>query len=97
MSVGVAGRVQAYRLNLDAQHQAGMFSQRQDRGLGDNNPQAVGAFTVANARIARPMASLGKQGEVFAAINNIFDASYQYNAGYPMPGRNVRIGLMASF
>jgi iron complex outermembrane receptor protein len=97
VSVGVAGQVQAYRINLDAQHQSGMFSQRQDRGLGDNNPQPVGAFTVANARIARPMASLGKKGEVFAAMNNIFDASYQYNAGYPMPGRNVRIGLMASF
>jgi len=25
------------------------------------------------------------------------DANYQYNAGYPMPGRNFRVGLIASF
>ena len=43
------------------------------------------------------MASLGKKGEIYAAVNNLFDAAYQYNAGYPMPGRNFRLGLIASF
>jgi iron complex outermembrane receptor protein len=52
---------------------------------------------VANARISRQVAALGKKGEVYAAVNNLFDANYQYNAGYPMPGRNFRIGLIASF
>jgi outer membrane cobalamin receptor len=36
----------------------------------------------------RPLAALGRRGVVYAAINNHFDANYQYDAGYPMPGRN---------
>ncbi len=57
----------------------------------------MGSLTVADARICRPVAALGKKGEVYAAVNNLFDANYEYNAGYPMPGRNVRVGLIASF
>ncbi len=67
----------------------------QDRG--SFNPNQVGALTVANTRLSLPMPNLGKKGEVFLLVNNLFDAKYQYNAGYPMPGRNVRIGLNASF
>ena len=43
------------------------------------------------------MRGLGKKGEVFVSANNLFNASYAYNAGYPMPGRNYRVGLSASF
>jgi iron complex outermembrane receptor protein len=52
---------------------------------------------MGHARIAYPMSSLGKKGEIYAAVNNLFDANYQYNAGYPMPGRNFRVGVIASF
>jgi iron complex outermembrane receptor protein len=72
-----------------------MYSLTQDRGTF--SPNEVASLTVANARIAYPMASLGKKGEIYAAVNNLFDANYQYNAGYPMPGRNFRVGVIASF
>jgi outer membrane cobalamin receptor len=95
VSVGVNGKISEYRVAFDAQHQSSMYSLTQDRG--DFNPNQVGSLTVANARVSRPVAALGKKGEVYAAVNNLFDANYQYNAGYPMPGRNFRVGLIASF
>ncbi len=95
ISAGLRGLVSGYKLSFDAQHQSRMYSLNQDRG-GYTAAQ-VKALTVANARVAYPMASLGKRGEVYAQINNLFNADYQYNAGYPMPGRNFRVGLIASF
>jgi len=91
----VNGKISDYRVAFDAQHQTSMYSLTQDRGTF--SPNEVGSLTVANARISRPVAALGKKGEVYAAVNNLFDANYQYNAGYPMPGRNFRVGLIASF
>jgi outer membrane cobalamin receptor len=95
VSVGVNGRISEYSVAFDTQHQTGMYSLTQDRGTF--SPNEVGSLTVANTRISRSLAVLGKKGEVYAAVNNLFDAHYQYNAGYPMAGRNFRIGLIASF
>jgi iron complex outermembrane receptor protein len=95
VSVGVNGKLGQYRVALDAQHQSRMYSLTQDRGTF--SPNEVASFTVANARISHPVAMLGQKGEVYAVVNNVLDASYQYNAGYPMPGRNVRVGVTASF
>lgn len=95
VSLGATGRVNGYKISFDAQHQSSMYSLNQDRG--GYTPSQVSGFTAANARVAYPMASLGKRGEVYAQINNLFDANYQFNAGYPMPGRNFRVGLIASF
>ncbi len=95
VSLGLTGRVHGYKVSIDAQRQSSMYSLNQDRG--GYTASQVNAFTAANARVAYPMASLGKRGEVYAQINNLFDANYQFNAGYPMPGRNFRVGLIASF
>ena len=95
-SVGVNGNIANFRIAFDAQHQTRMYSQTWDRSLTSSNDQ-VKAFTVANLRVAYPIRSLGKKGEVFVSANNLFNASYAYNAGYPMPGRNYRVGLSASF
>jgi hypothetical protein len=94
-SVGVNGRVAGARLTLDAQHQGDMYTLTQDRG--PYTPNHVDGFTVANARIGIPLPLLGSKGEVHVALNNLFDRDYAYNAGYPMPGRNVRLGLSAGF
>jgi iron complex outermembrane receptor protein len=95
VSVGVNGKISEYRVAFDAQHQTKIYSLTQDRGTF--SPNEVGSLTVANVRISRPLAALGKKGELYAGVNNLFDANYQYNAGYPMAGRNFRIGLIASF
>ena len=94
VSVGVNGKIAGYRFAFDAQHQSGMYSLTQDRG--SFSPNAVSSMTVANAKISLPVKALGNKGEVYAAVNNIFNSSYQYNAGYPMPGRNLRVGLITN-
>lgn len=95
-SAGANGKVANFRVAFDAQHQTKMYSQTWDRSLTGSNDEVKG-FTVANLRIAYPLPSLGKKGEVFVSANNLFNAAYEYNAGYPMPGRNYRVGLNASF
>lgn len=95
-SMGVSGRAGVTKVSVDVQHQAGMYAMSQDRSADSTN-QWVNGFTVANARIAYPLPSLGKSGEVFLALKNLFKANYQYNPGYVMPGRNGLVGLIASF
>ena len=95
ISMGLNGQLAGLRIGLDAQRQSGMYTLTQDRGT--YTPSHVNGFTVANTRIAYPIAALGKQGEIYLAVNNIFNRQYEYNAGYTMPGRNVRVGLMVSF
>lgn len=95
VSVGVNGQLADYRIAFDAQHQSSMYSLTQDRGAF--SPNEVDSLTVANARISRPVAALGNTGEVYVAINNLFDVNYEYNAGYPMPGRNFRAGMITKF
>jgi outer membrane cobalamin receptor len=95
LTLGVSGRVSDYRLSFDAQHQSAMYSLTLDRGTA--SPNRVAGFTVANVRVAKALPVLGDRGEVYVMLNNAFDADYAYNAGYPMPGRNFRLGLLASF
>lgn len=95
ISAGVNGKLYGYALAFDAQHQGSMYSLPQDRGTFA--PSKVSGFTVANARVAYPVAALGKGGEIYVMVNNLFNTSYEYNAGYPMPDRNARLGLTASF
>lgn len=92
---GVNGTIGPLRVALDAQHQSSMYSLTLDRGAFA--PNKVDGFTVANTRLGYSVPALGRQGEVFLALNNLFNARYEYNAGYPMPGRNVRVGVAASF
>lgn len=97
LSAGLTGHVQAFTITVDAQHQSGMYSQTWDRGLSNFTPTAVDGFTVANVRLAWHLDALGRNGEVYANLNNLFKTAYQYNAGYPMAGRNLRLGVAASF
>jgi iron complex outermembrane receptor protein len=38
-----------------------------------------------------------KKGEVFLAVENLFDRDYEYRPGYAMPGISGQLGLSASF
>lgn len=57
----------------------------------------MAGFAVANLRVAYPVPALGSKGEVFLAVENLFDRNYAYRPGYPMPGRSAQIGVAASF
>lgn len=95
MSLGLNGQLGAYKLALDTQTQSSMYSMTQERGT--YTPEYVSGFTIANMRIARPIQGAGKNAEVYASLNNLFDKTYVYNAGYTMPGRNFRVGLITHF
>ena len=46
-----------------------------------------------NARPSWAPASFGGRGELFVALENLFNADYAYRPGYPMPGVSVQVGV----
>ena len=102
-TAGVNGQLGPVKLVIDAQYQSKVWALSRSRanvitggGLSSNTEQ-VSAFTVVNARASYPLAALGKKGEVFLAIENLFDRDYEYRPGYAMPGISGQVGLSASF
>jgi outer membrane cobalamin receptor len=97
LTLGVSGRVGPLRLAIDAQSQSEVWALNRDRNTLNPNLTRVGGFSVVNARISYPLAAFGSKGEVFLAMENLFDRNYGYRPGYPMPGRAGQAGLSASF
>ena len=81
------------RLSVDAQHQNAMYVLEQARANGAVNSARVDAFTVVNMRLAYSPRFAGKRGQVYLAVENLFDADYAYRPGYPMPGASGQLGL----
>ena len=100
IAVGINGHVSDFKVAIDAQHQSkmlGLNSSRFDANGTDNLYAQVNSFTVANVRLSYPTAQLGKKGEIFLAVENLFNTKYEYVPGYSMPGISGQIGLSASF
>jgi outer membrane receptor protein involved in Fe transport len=97
MTLGINGQIGPIRIAFDAQYQAETWILSNARRAGSTSTQKVDGFTVANLRLSHPLPALGKRGEVFVAVENLFDAKYAYRTGYPMPGRWGQLGLSASF
>jgi len=96
-TAGVNGKVGPLSIVIDAQGQSKEYALTLDRNVLNPNAQQVSGFAVMNARLSYPLPTLGKKGEVYIAVENLFDRNYSYQPGYPMPGINGRIGLSASF
>ncbi|MBI3100745.1 MAG: TonB-dependent receptor [Burkholderiales bacterium] len=97
LTAGLNGQVGPIRVVLDALYQSEVWALNRARAAGAVNTDKVSTFAVFNARLSYPLPALGKKGEVFLAVENLFDRSYEYKPGYPMPGRWGQIGLSASF
>lgn len=97
VTLGLNGKAGPLRVAVDAQFQSAVWALNRSRNAGAINTERVSAFTVANVRVSYPMPALGSKGEVFVALENIFDRDYAYRPGYPMPGRSAQVGLTASF
>ncbi|MGA7675923.1 MAG: TonB-dependent receptor plug domain-containing protein [Rhizomicrobium sp.] len=98
VSWGINGTVGPIRIAFDGQYQSRTEGwSASDRFAWPPVTEPVNAFTVANARISYPLSALGSEGEVFVAIDNIFNEHYAYYPGYPMPGTWGQIGISASF
>ena len=97
VNAGINGPVGPLRVSFDMQYQSRVWALNRSRNLSAVNGDQVDAFTVANARVAYPMPQLGKKGEVFVSVENLFDKHYQYRPGYEMPGIWGQVGVAASF
>lgn len=83
-----------WRASFDAQGLADQTVLSQGRASNAVNTVRNPGFWVANARIAR---LIGDRFEAFLALDNLFDETYGYRPGYPMPGASAQAGLTARF
>lgn len=97
VTAGINGPIGPLRFSFDLQYQSRTWALNRARNVDEVNNQRVEAFTVANTRLAYPIAELGKKGEVFVSVENLFDKRYVYRPGYQMPGIWGQIGIAASF
>jgi iron complex outermembrane receptor protein len=96
-NAALTGYVYKFRVSVDAQYQTSIYTQNLARNSAYTNTTKVDGFAVANARISYPIPELGKKGEVFVMVENIFNQQYSYRQGYPMPSTWGSVGLSASF
>lgn len=97
VTAGINGPIGPLRFSFDLQYQSRTWALNRGRNVSDVNTQRVEAFTVANTRLALPVSELGKKGEVFVSVENLFDKRYVYRPGYEMPGIWGQVGIAASF
>jgi outer membrane cobalamin receptor len=95
-NLAATGYVGKFRISIDGQYQSDFFALNSNRD-GTLNTQKIDGFPVANARVSYPIPQLGKKGEVFVMVENLFNQKYSYRQGYPMPGTWGSVGLSASF
>lgn len=96
-TLGVSGKIGNISLAVDAQYQSETLALNRTRNPDAVNTEKVSGFSVVNARTAYPMPVLGDRGELFLAVENLFDRDYAYQPGYPMAGRGAQLGVSASF
>ena len=80
--------IEAVRLYREYYNETGAYENSVYLGI----PELLARLVTDGKRLAVATSKVD-----YAAVNNLFDANYQYNAGYPMPGRNFRVGVIASF
>lgn len=94
-----------FRLFMDMEHLRGLYQGTTSRtGTFNFSPLSpadrLPDITLVNARVSygfdyAPLRI--KASEVFVALENIFDRSYEYAKGYPMPGTTVFAGVSLKF
>jgi len=97
LSLGTTYETGPWRFSADAQYQKDMYVLAEERSAGTTNFAKVDSFTVVNARVGYAVPALGKVGEVFVAVENLFDRDYAYRTGYPMPGTSAQLGVKMGF
>lgn len=91
-SGGVVWAPSRFRLTVDANGQSSMFANTLVRAASEVNTARVSGFTVWHSRLAIPITRLGSRTELFVSADNLFDRTYEYIPGYPMPGRWFTFG-----
>ena len=88
------GRVlwNGYKLNIVSSYTGKQFTD------GDNNKYyAMKAYAITNLWINKSISLKNTRATLICEINNILNADYQSRPGYPMPGRNYKLGITIHF
>jgi len=82
------------RLDLTGVYMGEVYSQLPTPANPNAKVIKIADYCIVNARVSK---SFAKYFEAYVAVNNIFDKNYESEAGFPAPGRNFYIGLLAQF
>ncbi|MDR2244302.1 MAG: TonB-dependent receptor, partial [Burkholderiales bacterium] len=89
------------KLYVDMQHIRGLYQGTSARTGGFNYSPSdarnkLDNITLVNLRLSRRIQQPGwrfEEMETFLAVNNLFNQSYEYVKGYPMPGIMAMVGI----
>lgn len=90
---GLTGAIGPVRVALDAQHQSSMAVLARARSPIASNTERVAGFTVVNVRPSWTVPRSQGAVDLFVAVENLFDETYAYRPGYPMPGVSAQVGV----
>ncbi|WP_022663187.1 TonB-dependent receptor [Paucidesulfovibrio longus] len=90
--------LEQFTLNMDCQYVDEMYVLKQTRRTGNTNTEKVDSHFVTNARIGWDFQSeIIGGGELYLAVENLFDERYAYKPDYTMPGINGTVGVKLTF
>ena len=85
--------LERFKLSLDASYVSSMHVSSQVRKMNAENSTTVDSFFLVNGKISCALDLKGMDASVFLAGENLTDADYNYQTGYPMPGINCMAGI----
>lgn len=87
------------RLSLDSQYVSKMYVASQARRYGKKNEEQIGSYFLVNGKVSYelPVKTQGLGAELYVAVENLLNKSYEYAPGYPMPGTNAVVGATIRF
>jgi len=88
--------LQRLRLNVDGQYVGGEAALTRDRDISALNTGRISSYLLVNAKLSCDLAvpSWRLRGQIFLSGQNLGNAHYQRQVGYPMPGINGMGGFI---
>ncbi|MEW5807194.1 MAG: TonB-dependent receptor plug domain-containing protein [Acidobacteriota bacterium] len=93
------GFLDRFQLSLDAEYVDEHFVGSQDRLKDSENTASVSSYFLVNGKLSYDFAfpSHPTRAQLYIAVENLTDNSYELKQGYPMPGINGMVGLALDF
>jgi len=92
--------LRSFKLSLDALYVDNQYTaNNRTAGYGGSSIAAVNAYFLVNAKLGWEFSlkTLGTQGEIYIAGENLTNESYAFKKDYPMPGITGMVGVNLKF
>jgi len=92
--------LRSFKLSLDALYVDNQYAaNNRTAGYGGSSIAAVNAYFLVNAKLGWEfcLKTLGTQGEIYIAGENLTNESYAFKKDYPMPGITGMVGVSLKF